>query len=143
MNVASRALLGLAVSLSAVLFSGGAQAATLAYLKMDGRWYGITSADNFEFSVDNRTAFLNDSTAQNCRRPNGSAPSLGSTNSAIFAVGNPIVTIGSRTPSDAFTVTPAAGGVLTIITFYSLDGDIICNGEVPAPQLPLFANGFE
>ncbi len=123
-----------------------------AYMKIDGRWYGITSTDLWDYDPLGMTLFVDDTTATNCRRANGQFPSVGGTSSVLFGVGSPSTSFfGSRiTGGEAFTIRQKTHPDLPLILeIYSLDTDVRCTGEVAAPNMtppvetPIFVNQFE
>lgn len=118
-----------------------------AYLKLDGRWYGVTSDRQWEVDLVGLAAFVDDTTATSCRRANGSFPSLG--DGWIFGVGSPMSFMGARTTGEVIRVSKTHPSVPAVIELASLDGDVQCTGQVaapvltPPPEAALFANGFE
>lgn len=118
-----------------------------AYLKLDGRWYGVTSNRVWEIDLVGMSVFVDDTTATNCRRANGAFPSLGG--GWIFGVGSPMSFIGARTSGDPVRAEKSHPDVPAVIELASLDGDIQCGGQVSAPVLippaetPIFVSGFE
>lgn len=118
-----------------------------AYLKLDGRWYGITSTRDWDIDLSGAAVFVDDATAVNCRRANGSYPSFG--NGWLIGVGSPMSFFGARTTGNVAVVTKPYSNVPAVIELYSLDGDLQCNGETSAPDLappvetPVFINSFE
>ena len=105
-----------------------------AYLNLDGRWYGITTARFLDFDPASNRMIAEDTTARACQRSNGSQPTA---NGFAFAVGIP----SSVLAIDSVVVETPTGTAETKVTITTVDGDIVCAGEVPEP--PLLANGFE
>lgn len=118
-----------------------------AYLKLDGRWYGVTTNRAWDIDLVGTAVFVDDTTAMNCRRANGSFPSLGS--GWLFGVGSPMSFIGARASGDPVRIDKAHPDVPTVIELVSLDGDLQCSGQVTAPVLtppaetPIFVSSFE
>lgn len=124
--------------------SPSAAAVFTAFMVLDNRWYGVTTARNWDYDTVGLTMFLDDVTATNCRRANGSFPNLGTINNILFGVGTPMTFFAGAATNDTVTILLPTAPTLPVITIRSLDGDLICQGEVAPPPSPtLFSNGFE
>lgn len=120
----------------AIVASSRAEAAT--YIKIDQHYYGwgasmdITPSPNLPM-----VGFIDNTTARNCGRPDGSLPSSSSFRVYVGAFFEPL---------EFKSFTRATNGTDYILTLVSVEGDVVCStGEVPPPvgSTTLFKDGFE
>lgn len=136
MRLSQRVLFSLALGVVATAENANAQSMP-SYLKIDGRYYAAGPSEYLLYP-DLRALVVTDTVATNCRRANGSPVTAAG---ALVYYGPNVVELKVRPPIRLFYTGNRIAEVTTV------DGDVICNGEVPAPTPVdpgrVFASGFE
>ena len=108
-------------------------------LELDGRFYSLQSPGVIGLSQE---WLIGSGSASNCRLPSGPLPDAGqpSPTNALFTIGTTRIKFG---PGQSLEIVyhPAAD----YVRIASVHGNVICNGELPAPVAPwaAFKSGFE
>lgn len=125
-TVTSVLLLGLA---------GSAQAA--GYLRLDGRYYLLADGDAIELDLAAGVVAAPGAQMSDCARAGGGALPTGSL--VLNYPGGQVALLG-----DDIQVSGVHESEI-VLDLLSTGGDVVCNGEVPAPNLPdaVFASSFE